>query len=116
MRMALAAVLFSGLMIPALHAQLPSAQPWAAGDPTSFQMPASEQANIAENPSWSDRVGYVPAKYTDAWELPTIGKVDSPAAVLVRPDGHVAWTGDGTDAGLADALTRWFGPPVRGDN
>ena len=40
-----------------------------------------------------------------------IGAVDAPTAVLVRPDGHVAWVGDGTDAGLADALTTWFGPP-----
>jgi 2-polyprenyl-6-methoxyphenol hydroxylase-like FAD-dependent oxidoreductase len=61
---------------------------------------------------WSDRVGYVAAKYTGAWKLPAIGKVDTPAAVLVRPDGHVAWVGDGTDAGLADALTCWFGPPA----
>ena len=66
--------------------------------------------------SWSDRVGYVGAKYTGAWELPAIGKVDAPAAVLVRPDGHVAWVGDGTDAGLMDALTRWFGPPARRDH
>jgi 3-(3-hydroxy-phenyl)propionate hydroxylase len=43
-----------------------------------------------------------------------IGAVDAPAAVLVRPDGHVAWVGDGTDAGLADALTSWFGPRSSG--
>ncbi|MBS0432940.1 MAG: FAD-dependent monooxygenase [Proteobacteria bacterium] len=61
---------------------------------------------------WSDRVRAVDAKYTGAWELPVIGKVAAPAAVLVRPDGHVAWVGDGTDAGLGDALGRWFGPPA----
>lgn len=61
---------------------------------------------------WSDRVDCVGAKYTGKWELPAIGKVDAPAAVLVRPDGHVAWVGDGTDAGLIDALTRWFGSPA----
>ena len=60
---------------------------------------------------WSDRVEYVGAKYTGAWELPVIGQVDAPAAVLVRPDGHVAWVGDGSDAGLADALALWFGVP-----
>ena len=38
-----------------------------------------------------------------------IGVVEAPAAVLVRPDGHVAWVGDGTSAGLEDALGRWFG-------
>jgi hypothetical protein len=31
--------------------------------------------------------------------------------VLIRPDGHVAWVGAGTDQGLRDALTTWFGPP-----
>jgi 2-polyprenyl-6-methoxyphenol hydroxylase-like FAD-dependent oxidoreductase len=61
---------------------------------------------------WSDRVGYVAAKYTGAWELPVIGKVDAPAAVLIRPDGHVAWVGDGSDTRLAEALTLWFGAPA----
>jgi 3-(3-hydroxy-phenyl)propionate hydroxylase len=32
--------------------------------------------------------------------------------VLVRPDGYVAWVGEGTDVGLTDALTMWFGPPT----
>ncbi|MEA2498256.1 MAG: 3-(3-hydroxy-phenyl)propionate hydroxylase, partial [Actinomycetota bacterium] len=44
--------------------------------------------------------------------LPVLGAVAAPAAVLIRPDGHVAWVGDLTDAGLPDALTTWFGPPV----
>jgi len=61
---------------------------------------------------WSDRVQRVDAKYTGAWELPVLGKAEAPAAVLVRPDGHAAWVGDGTDVGLADALTHWFGPPA----
>jgi hypothetical protein len=39
-----------------------------------------------------------------------VGEVTAPTAVLVRPDGHVAWVGEGTDAGLRDALTTWFGP------
>lgn len=43
------------------------------------------------------------------WELPVLGAVAAPAAVLVRPDGYVAWVGDGTQRGLAEALTRWFG-------
>jgi hypothetical protein len=47
------------------------------------------------------------------WELPVIGAVPTPTAVLVRPDGHVAWVGEGSDDGLEDALTRWFGDPVR---
>jgi 2-polyprenyl-6-methoxyphenol hydroxylase-like FAD-dependent oxidoreductase len=61
---------------------------------------------------WADRVRMVDAKYTGAWELPALGVIDGPAAVLVRPDGYVAWAGDGTDAGLNDALTRWLGPPT----
>jgi 3-(3-hydroxy-phenyl)propionate hydroxylase len=40
--------------------------------------------------------------------------VAAPAAVLVRPDGYVAWVGNGTVAGLSDALTTWFGPPAIG--
>lgn len=62
--------------------------------------------------AWGDRVRLVDASYDGAWELPVIGLVPSPAAVLVRPDGHVAWVGDGTDAGLADATTKWFGAPA----
>ena len=56
------------------------------------------------------RVRLVEASYDGAWELPVTGAVDAPAAVLVRPDGHVAWVGQGTDEGLEEALTRWFGP------
>lgn len=60
---------------------------------------------------WADRVPLVGAEYSGTWELPVLGMVPAPNAVLVRPDGYVAWVGDGTEAGLADALTAWFGPP-----
>ena len=60
---------------------------------------------------WADRVRRVDARYDGVWELPVLGAVPAPAAVLIRPDGHVAWAGDGTDKGLRDALTTWFGPP-----
>jgi 3-(3-hydroxy-phenyl)propionate hydroxylase len=59
---------------------------------------------------WADRVRAVDAEYEGAWELPAIGVVSAPRAVLIRPDGHVAWVGAGTYAGLADALATWFGP------
>jgi hypothetical protein len=61
---------------------------------------------------WADRVQLNDAKYVGTWELPAIGAVTAPAAVLIRPDGYVAWVGDRTHLGLTDALTTWFGPPT----
>ena len=61
---------------------------------------------------WADRVQLVDAEYAGAWELPVLGAVTAPAAVLIRPDGYVAWVGEGSDLGLHDALTTWFGPPA----
>jgi 2-polyprenyl-6-methoxyphenol hydroxylase-like FAD-dependent oxidoreductase len=81
---------------------------------------------------WADRVKRFDARYAAAkspegddaakspegdagvWELPVIGAVAAPTAVLIRPDGYVAWVGEGTDQGLRDALTTWFGPPHHG--
>ena len=60
---------------------------------------------------WADRVQSIDATYVGEWELPVLGAVTAPTAVLIRPDGHVAWVGDGTDTGLREALTTWFGPP-----
>lgn len=60
---------------------------------------------------WERRVLAVDARYAGDWELPVLGRVAAPAAVLIRPDGYIAWVGDGTDTGLRDALTTWFGPP-----
>ena len=60
--------------------------------------------------SWADRVQRVEARYAGVWELPVFGAVAAPSSVLVRPDGHVAWVGNGTDQGLQDALTKWIGP------
>ena len=70
---------------------------------------------------WAGRVQWVDAKLANAkdvgtWELPALGAVPAPTAVLIRPDGHVAWVGDrdGTCSGLPAALTTWFGPPNGG--
>ncbi len=68
------------------------------GDPEGFDISA-----------WSDRVRLVDAKHDGVWELPLLGEVAAPPAVLIRPDGHVAWTGDLTDPELPQALTTWFG-------
>jgi 3-(3-hydroxy-phenyl)propionate hydroxylase len=57
----------------------------------------------------TDRVRRIDARYDGAWELPYLGAVKTPTAILIRPDGYVAWVGEGTDAGLRDALTTWFG-------
>jgi 2-polyprenyl-6-methoxyphenol hydroxylase-like FAD-dependent oxidoreductase len=61
---------------------------------------------------WADRVQVIDAKYVGTWELPVLGAVTAPTAVLIRPDGYVAWVGDRTQLGLAEALTTWFGPPT----
>jgi 2-polyprenyl-6-methoxyphenol hydroxylase-like FAD-dependent oxidoreductase len=61
---------------------------------------------------WADRVQSIDAKYIGTWELPALEAVAAPTAVLIRPDGYVAWVGDLTRLGLADALTIWFGPPT----
>jgi 3-(3-hydroxy-phenyl)propionate hydroxylase len=71
------------------------------GDPRGFDITA-----------WADRVLLIDARYDGTWELPMVGTVTAPDAVLIRPDGYVAWVGDGSRTGLSDALTTWFGPPM----
>lgn len=61
---------------------------------------------------WANRVQLIDAQYLGSWELPALGAVTAPTAVLIRPDGYVAWVGDRTPLGLHDALTTWFGPPT----
>ncbi|MDR3649385.1 MAG: FAD-dependent monooxygenase [Acidimicrobiales bacterium] len=60
---------------------------------------------------WADRVRMIDAEYVGLWELPVLGAVTAPGAVLIRPDGYVAWVGEGTGTRLRDALTTWFGTP-----
>ena len=64
---------------------------------------------------WAHRVSAIDADYAGDWELPVLGRVAAPAAVLIRPDGYVAWVGEGTDTGLREALTTWFGSPSSGE-
>ncbi len=71
------------------------------GEPDAFDLAA-----------WADRVQVIDAEYDGAWELPALGEVTAPAAVLIRPDGYVAWVGDRGRQGLDVALTTWFGVPV----
>jgi hypothetical protein len=61
---------------------------------------------------WADRIQLIDGEYDGVWELPILGAVTAPTAVLIRPDGYVAWVGEGTRLGLTEALSTWFGPPV----
>ena len=72
-----------------------------------------EDSQPGDTAPWSDRVQSIAARYAGAWELPAIGVVAAPSAVLIRPDGYVAWVGaePSPQTGLVEALTKWFGPP-----
>ena len=67
------------------------------------------KAGVLDIAPWADRVQLIDAKFDGAWELPAIGVITAPTAVLIRPDGYVGWVGEKTQAGLVDALTTWFG-------
>jgi 3-(3-hydroxy-phenyl)propionate hydroxylase len=70
-----------------------------------------DQSGSIDITGWADRVQRVDATYEGTWELPVIGTVTAPNAVLVRPDGYVAWVCDERRTGLSEALQRWFGEP-----
>ena len=70
------------------------------GEPGPFEVAA-----------WSGRVRTIDAKTLENIELPSVGAVRAPNAVLIRPEGYVAWVKDAADVKLHDALTMWFGPP-----
>jgi 3-(3-hydroxy-phenyl)propionate hydroxylase len=57
---------------------------------------------------WSARVRMIDAKYSGDWELPVLGEIAAPPAVLIRPDGYVAWAGDLADPELSQTLATWF--------
>jgi 3-(3-hydroxy-phenyl)propionate hydroxylase len=58
---------------------------------------------------WANRVRLVDARHDGVWELPVVGEIAAPPAVLIRPDGYVSWAGDLTDPELPRALATWFG-------
>jgi len=70
-----------------------------------------EPGSLDINP-WADRVRLIDAAYAGEWELPAIGAVAAPSAVLIRPDGYVAWVGRLGAQGLPEALSKWFGTPM----
>ena len=71
------------------------------------------KAGTVEIAGRADRVEVIHATYAGPWEVPALGTVSAPDAVFIRPDGYVAWVGEGTSAGLTEALTAWIGPPTR---
>ncbi|GEO95426.1 FAD-dependent monooxygenase [Kocuria turfanensis] len=79
--------------------------------PVLLELAEQEPHGVDVRP-WADRVRRVHAECSGTWELPALGAVPSPTAVLIRPDGHVAWVGEGTRSGLEEALTTWCGPPA----
>ncbi len=62
--------------------------------------------------AWGHRVRLIDAEYDGRWELPALGTVDAPAGVLIRPDGYVAWVGEGADRDFTEPLSTWFGSPT----
>jgi 3-(3-hydroxy-phenyl)propionate hydroxylase len=80
-------------------------------DARAVLLTLGEPGGFAITP-WADRVQVIDAQYVGMWELPALGAVTAPTAVLIRPDGYVAWVGDRTHLRLPDALTTWFGPPT----
>jgi 3-(3-hydroxy-phenyl)propionate hydroxylase len=77
--------------------------------PVLLALDAAESFDITP---WADRVRRVDATYDGVWELPVLGEVEAPSAVVVRPDGYVAWVGELADPELPRALSTWFGPPT----
>lgn len=62
--------------------------------------------------AWVDRLKTMTMAYDGLWQLPALGSVAAPTAVLIRPDGYVAWVGQGDWQGLEQALMTWVGAPA----
>jgi 3-(3-hydroxy-phenyl)propionate hydroxylase len=108
---------------PLLGRRMPDADlDTAEGRTTAFTLLHRAQAILLvlapgwtfDTTAWTGRLRLVHATSAGPLDLPVVGRVSTPSAVLIRPDGHVGWVGEGSDLGLADALTRWLGPPAPG--
>ena len=105
---------------PLLGRRMPDIELTIAGEPVwtygllHEARPVLLDLGLTERPDltpWADRIRYVEASYAAPWRLPVLGDVSPPAAVLIRPDGHVAWVDSGGRAdGLSAALAVWVGP------
>lgn len=105
---------------PLLGRRMPDLEVAAAGGPLRIYSLLHEarpvlldlgEAGALDIAPWADRVRLCEARYAGPWELPVLGSVPAPRAVLIRPDGYAAWVGNGSPAGLAEALAAWFGAP-----
>ncbi|MGI8983794.1 MAG: FAD-dependent monooxygenase [Acidimicrobiales bacterium] len=104
---------------PLLGRRMPDLDLHTAGGPTSVFTLLHDARPVLLNlgepdgfdiSPWANRARQVDASHAGPCELPVLGDVAVPPAVLIRPDGHVAWTGDLTDPSLPQALAAWFGP------
>lgn len=64
-----------------------------------------------DTPPWSSQAKWIDASYDGPWQIPAVGAIAAPTALLIRPDGYVVWTGDPTQTSLADVMVTWFGAP-----
>lgn len=83
----------------------------AGGAPAGGSADAARAGGAVDLDDRSGGVRRIAATTDGPWELPVVGGVTPPPAVLIRPDGHVAWTGAPDDPSLQEALATWFGPP-----
>ncbi|MDX3644656.1 FAD-dependent monooxygenase [Streptomyces sp. MB09-02B] len=59
--------------------------------------------------AWADRLDIVTAAPAS-----TVAALEGTTAVLIRPDGYVAWAAPGSHHDLPMAIERWFGKPSAG--
>ena len=104
---------------PLLGRRMPDLDLLVAGRPTSVFALLHDARPLLLNfgpapaaaRAWTGRVRVAEAETPGPWELPVIGPVPAPTAVLIRPDGHVAWVGEAATVGFEEALSTWFGAP-----